>query len=292
MRRALLALAIVLALPLSAPAFVRSRTDAGACLFWDTRTIPWAMNERGLPGLGYERAHEAFARAFRTWEDVGCSDVTFEDRSPTSETRVGHGNGATGDNLMIFRTRDCDHVVPEDAPCRAEGGCANEFDCWEHGSSVIGVTTTTFFVQTGEIVDADIEMNAAWFDFTDVDGPPCEHGQTTGCVITDIQNTATHEIGHLLGLDHSPDRHSTMFASAPRGDLSKRDLGEDDVEGLCFIYPDGGPTARCTEADEVEAGAGCGCQGAAGAGDAALLLAAIALLGRARSRRGGGPSRG
>src|SRR5690606_13244168 len=91
MRRALLVIAALVALPVSASAFVRSRTNAGACLFWESRTIPWTMNERGLPGLGYERAHAAFARAFRTWEEVECSDISFVDRSPSSETRVGHG---------------------------------------------------------------------------------------------------------------------------------------------------------------------------------------------------------
>lgn len=292
MRRALLVIAALVALPVSASAFVRSRTNAGACLFWESRTIPWTMNERGLPGLGYERAHAAFARAFRTWEEVECSDISFVDRSPSSETRVGHGNGERGDNLMVFRMHDCRDAAPQDAPCRRTGGCANEYDCWEHGSSVIAVTTTTFFLQTGEIVDADIEMNAAWFDFTDVDGPPCGPGETTGCVLTDIENTATHEIGHLLGLDHSPDREATMFASAPQGDLSKRDLGEDDVEGLCFIYPTDGPTPRCTDVDMEQAGAGCACQGSAGVGDAALGFLALALFVRCRSGRPGGPSRG
>lgn len=172
MRSFLPLLLLAFALPETAQAFVRSRTESGACLQWERRLIPWTMNERGLPGLGYERAHAAFARSFQTWEEVGCSDIAFRDNSPTSETRVGYAEGELADNLVIFRTRDCRDVAPEDAPCRRQGSCANEYDCWDHGSSVIGVTTTTFFRQTGEILDADIEMNAAWFDFTDVDGPP------------------------------------------------------------------------------------------------------------------------
>jgi len=292
MRSFLPLLLLAFALPETAQAFVRSRTESGACLQWERRLIPWTMNERGLPGLGYERAHAAFARSFQTWEEVGCSDIAFRDNSPTSETRVGYAEGELADNLVIFRTRDCRDVAPEDAPCRRQGSCANEYDCWDHGSSVIGVTTTTFFRQTGEILDADIEMNAAWFDFTDVDGPPCAPGETSGCVSTDIQNTATHEIGHMLGLDHSPDRNATMFARAPRGEVSKRVLAEDDVQGLCTIYPAGEPATYCEGFELKESGPGCGCQSSAGAGEAALLLAGLGLLRRARSRGASRPTRG
>ena len=28
-----------------------------------------------------------------------------------------------------------------------------------------------------------------------------------------------------------------MYGAAPRGDIKKRDLADDDIEGLCTIYP-------------------------------------------------------
>src|SRR5690606_35670609 len=139
------------------------------------------------------------------------------------------------------------------------------------------VTTTTYFRGSGEIVDADIEMNAAWFDFTDLTGPPCAEGQSGGCVATDIHNTATPEIGPMTGPDHTPDRNATMFASAPRGETSKRRLGETDIDGICAIYPAGGPTSHC--AAEEDPGTGCGCSSGEGsAGSAALLLMGLAML--------------
>jgi MYXO-CTERM domain-containing protein len=86
------------------------------------------------------------------------------------------------------------------------------------------------------------------------------------CRFMDLRNTLTHEVGHLVGLAHVPDSQpaATMFARTTPGEIEKRSLSEDDIAGVCAIYP-----------DEGDGGCGCGSGGAAGA--LALLLAALAL---------------
>jgi hypothetical protein len=138
--------------------------------------------------------------------------------------------------------------VPAGDPCLIQGGCAHTWDCWDHGDGVIATTTTTSNRFTGQINDADIEINdsvpssGTKFIFTAVDGAPCVDPNQTGCVRMDVQNTITHEAGHSLGLDHSTDPNATMYATAPQGETSKRALGSDDIQAICTIYPLGKAT--------------------------------------------------
>jgi hypothetical protein len=53
----------------------------------------------------------------------------------------------------------------------------------------------------------------------------------------DIQGVATHEIGHLVGLDHSPVLTATMAGVQPVGSIHSRTLAPDDVGGILENYP-------------------------------------------------------
>ena len=48
---------------------------------------------------------------------------------------------------------------------------------------------------------------------------------------------ATHEIGHLLGLDHSTLVSATMFPTIAKGFNYPRALSSDDIAGISTIYP-------------------------------------------------------
>ncbi|MEW6272413.1 MAG: matrixin family metalloprotease [Thermodesulfobacteriota bacterium] len=56
----------------------------------------------------------------------------------------------------------------------------------------------------------------------------------------DLQSIATHEIGHLLGLEHSGLARGTMAPFSDRGDVYQRTPHEDDRIGGSLLYPDGG----------------------------------------------------
>jgi uncharacterized protein (TIGR03382 family) len=139
-------------------------------------------------------------------------------------------------------------------------------------------------ISTGEVLDADVELNAASATPTIVDSPPCSLGGiSTSCVANDVQNATTHELGHLLGLDHSPDSASTMYATEPLGETSKRVLDSGSKQFVCDVYPAGQASRDCTS----NGGDG-GCSSAGDASSVApggfLLLLALA------SRRSRSPS--
>jgi len=52
----------------------------------------------------------------------------------------------------------------------------------------------------------------------------------------DIQAIVTHELGHALGLDHTPVPGATMTGSIPLDDAPLRSIEPDDIAGLQFLY--------------------------------------------------------
>jgi len=83
----------------------------------------------------------------------------------------------------------------------------------------------------------------------------------------DLQSVATHEIGHLLGLDHSNIAHAVMY---PYGDTNEigihQTLWTDDIIGIGHLYP--GPGT----AD------GSGIEGTVGLGGAGIYAADVEAI--------------
>ncbi len=268
-----------------AHAFVRTRTQAGqgVPIFWDRRCIPYHINERGSEDTTFLDIEKAAQRSYSAWQNVQCSDEELSYQGKTNVELVGYKTGEKNVNMLVFQ----------------------EGDDWSHQSQIIALTTVTFCSevsgtlceQEGKILDADIEMNGR--DFTFSTSPLPRPGRY------DVQNTVTHEAGHFLGLDHSLDPVSTMYATAPAGEREKQTLEQDDVNGLCTIYPHVSPVPACEPFDvtgeylvddpylESNTGGGGGnsaCSTAPGGAVAPgpmLLLLAMSRLAIRRRRRSG-----
>jgi len=163
----------------------------------------------------FDAAEAAVDQAFRTWEQPACDDVTL------AEPGIRVLNlGAVECNLVEYNSN---------------GGNANVVAfrdaAWPHpaGPHNIALTTVTFDTRTGEIYDADMEVNTYGFPFTTSDNP--EEIQT------DLLSVLTHEAGHFLGLAHAEDTSATMWPNYTEGETGPRDLSPDDIEGICAIYP-------------------------------------------------------
>lgn len=86
-------------------------------------------------------------------------------------------------------------------------------------------TLSFWVVPTGEVVEADVVVAAqtAWA----TDGRPG---------VFDVQEILTHELGHTIGLDHSPIAAATMFPFSGPGVTLRRTLETDDVAGARALY--------------------------------------------------------
>jgi hypothetical protein len=292
------------------------------CLAWNTRELVYTVDAAGSLRTPADTELAAIDAAWATWQAASteCSDFQFIRGPQIQDAPVGYLKDGPNTNVIVFRELACRDVVPPADACFDDGTCANKFRCWDYPDFTIGLTTTTFSFRTGNILDADIELNASphfegdYFLFTAVASPPCPPGQPApNCVATDIQNTLTHEIGHVLGFDHvapeDPRAYSTMEASAEQGETRKRALDPGTRRGFCDSYPRNLPATSCDDLGLVTRrvvarnrgvpGVGCAAAGSGGPGGSGpgpvLALALAALLGRrmlrarhARSQAGGG----
>lgn len=271
--------------------YVRSRVDDknpnSQCLWWpENSVIVMRQNVEGNPETPGSTEFDAVTAAIGTWQTQleGCSSLTLLDGERTQSRSVGFVDKSENENVTVFRLRQCADVAPQTDGCWGEDDdCGTKYDCWQHQSDAIAITTTSFSPSTGRILDSDVEFNSVKFIFSTVDGPQCIGGRfSTSCVSSDVQNTTTHELGHLLGLGHSPALNSTMASRAVPGELSKRTLDADTARFVCEVYPKGGPARTCivTQVSETLGNAP-GCHAAPGL----LAFAAGAWLLRRRRAR-------
>lgn len=136
---------------------------------------------------------------------------------PGSSAQLVEVTGNIPDPCAVW-TQGSSHLIFFD-----ESNCSNFFP---GGSGAVAVTPL-LFQSNGKILDADIIFNGAGYLFTtsDVAGR------------FDVQDVGTHELGHLLGLDHSGWAGSTMYPYVEQNLILHRSLSLDDQHGLRDISP-------------------------------------------------------
>jgi hypothetical protein len=281
-------LSMVVALTVAQP-FVRTLAtpdELGPCLWWEGPVLDFRQSTTGLPSVGAQPSLAAVSAAFSSWNDaMQCSMLNVFEGPRATTRRAGASVSATNTNLVLFRMRSCGRIAPMNHACWREGTCANTFDCWDQPTSLLGTTTVSFDVQTGRIFDADIEFNAADHVFSAVDSPTCDPGAVSPrCVANDIQNTATHEVGHFLGLGHTSAHNSTMNDTSPMGERRKRSIDLGTRSFLCEAYPpELGPTDCVTPpvSDTLGPAVTAGCSTMPTT--PLLAMALLVLLGRRRT---------
>lgn len=220
MRLQLPLLALLVALASPARAYERQSVDGkpGLYLFWQNRTISYWVHRSGSADVSLQETLGAIKRATFAWSSPSCTDLRFNfgglEAGAKTNLTIAESDPPDKKNLFVWHE---DHWPPPDATDKTIT------------KEMAAVTTVIYDATTGVIIDADIDLNGYNFFWTTFDD-----GTKTA---TDIEATIAHELGHVLGLAHSPEPEATMFANTSQGELKKRTLESDDVAGICFIYP-------------------------------------------------------
>jgi len=283
---------------LAAPAsgYVRTRTDESAPVKSPSSCVVLrAYTNEPPPSLTSERFLQAALGAGATWSRGAMS----------CDLAGGPPGSTTGLQILVVPVLDATANIVVDKKNRL----TFRRGTWSYAREALAITTVTALKATGEILDADIEVNAVNFTWDDLVGNPTPAPDTQ-----DIQNTLTHEYGHLVGFDHncyngekvrqvdhtgqpvmdctsipagSSLREATMFAAVIRGDTKRRTLDADDTRAVCEVYPPSTEMCATTVPPEGDGG-GCRFMPRGHASPGTVLLALLAFGGalRLRARRG------
>jgi hypothetical protein len=191
-------------------------------LAWKRHCVTYTFNDRffaRMPVLGEVVARQIVRDSFAAWTSVDCDGrKPFLVEQAPGTTRADKAEflyDVSNEMVIAARTGEEWGPLPDHAP------------------NAIAVTMLWFANDSGEILDCDIDLNLGLGQFADCvrNQPPC------GDTMLDLQNTMTHEAGHVLGLGHSTVLGSTMEAEAVRGlaESAKRTLEDDDRTGYCTL---------------------------------------------------------
>ncbi len=159
---------------------------------------------------GDGEVRNAVLRALQRWEEA--ADLEFQ--IAYSDINDISPRGRAGDGVSIIT------IAPEPENLSAFTGNA---------ANASGLTRV-FYDTRGFITEADIALNPGQLFTTD---------KTPGTF--DLESVVAHEVGHLLGLSHSPDASSVMFDGVPRNGAFEspnhtRPLSSDDRSKIRKVY--------------------------------------------------------
>jgi hypothetical protein len=197
MRRYQIIACLVALVMLGAPTIERVHAYATFGVTWPTNKVPYYVNPANLY-VSDAAALTALQSAASAWHDQSGANISLTYAGYTSV------NALTLDykNEVFFRN--------------------------DTGGSVIA---ETYWYSSGTtLVDADIVFHEADHAFTTA---------SYGCTGSEyyIENTGTHEFGHVLGMAHSTVTTATMYPYSDYCETIRETLDPDDIAGIQSLYP-------------------------------------------------------
>jgi hypothetical protein len=282
--------------------FVRTGpTKSGHYLYWESGCVFVTPDSAGTAAIAGDAEFAVIEASVATWNDhthsVTCSYLQVM-LDPPAPMEVGNDKV----NVIKFRDTTWGRPAVGNDPART------------YEPAAAGITTATYIDdpksdRDGAILDADVELNGVDFAIT-IDSQPLNGGDAV------LQNTLTHELGHLQGLEHpcrvgnDPPRkddlgndvpscngnlpakitEATMYNFQDPGETKKESLSDDDIQAICSIYPTAKDPKTCAPvgANGGAAGGGGGCCSTSGPfdrPDLGLLLTGATVLVVLRRRK-------
>lgn len=178
-----------------------SGTCWGTFATWNNSLpVRYVINPNNPQGLGSAFITSAISTSAETW-DAATSKELFRD-TYTIDSRARYGK-LDGKNSIVFGATS---------------------------PGTIAVTSTWYYTSTRQIIEFDMKFNT-YYTWGNAD---------LNSRVMDLQNIATHELGHSVGMNDiytSSCSDVTMYGYGDSGETKKRTLEPLDIEGLLSLYP-------------------------------------------------------
>jgi Matrixin len=207
--------------------------DAAGCnaegypLYWTSNCLTYGVSELNTSVLGIdgEQFDALVQEAFDVWQGVDCGNGKHPGFQVQSVGIVGSNGGFT-----------CK------AELRANLPVWSLVTRWTRSPRAMAFAGTGYDKNSGEVFDSDVDFNLAKF--------ASEVAPENYALV--LSKVALHEAGHYLGLAHSKVPNAAMEEEYGAVELVSHDLTQDDIDGICELYP---PNAdlKCSEPGYVEA---------------------------------------
>jgi hypothetical protein len=187
----------------------------GKLLYWSSECLSFGIQKSGSAKskVDFATMTTVVEDGFRQWLGANCNGnaPSFKvfNYGPITCNRAEYNQTQPNSNIFMFRDENWPYANTEDT---------------------LALTTVTFNVNTGEIYDADVEVNSFAETFA-IDN--------VGAGDIDLRSVLTHEIGHFLGLSHTNVPGATMVPAYLAGNTALATIEADDVAGICDAFKPG-----------------------------------------------------
>jgi hypothetical protein len=190
--------------PSHAHAFMLKKTKTGNAVRWSTPVISMSVDPELDEFFGKDVVRASLTIATDAWRGLNnVPDVTISDQPAPGYQTATRTNG-----IYLMKP-------------------------WPFAKEQLAVTVSTYDLE-GHMIGADILVNGE----SDYAYLP-EGDDIPGMAHHDIAAVLTHEMGHVLGLDESPnDQSATMWPYIRGGEVHQRSLSDDDEQGIVSAYKD------------------------------------------------------
>lgn len=182
---------------------------------WAKQPVTIHLQQDGAPSVTDGSDIRAIKAAFQKWSAPTCNNLQFDFQLIASAPFAGRKTDPDnqfsppqkdGKSVVMFETKD-----------------------WEFGDQIVAQNATFFEPQTGKLQETDLLFNAVHFKWSS--------DEKAGTL--DIETVALARIGLMIGLWHSEFPGNVMHPSFDLRSVS-RNLGQDDKDGSCWLYPTSG----------------------------------------------------